>query len=228
MQDFRNEGKAVGLVLDLSLRHEAGGRRLLDVVKEQLVELVRLHFEDGLDAFYLYHPELVDSVYKCGEQTAAVSNYETDGWQFNVGQALQQALYVVACEDYTLRKYLLYVTDRVRGSAALEQLLSLNRKDGIDAHLVLVGVGDKYDREGLDCAALLGRSDGSVTVLHLPEPSQLLASLTEETHGQEDSRGAATQRPERLPPSGGHRDPVPRPVRAGDAAAGEHLPADAE
>ena len=83
MEEFKEEGKAVGLIFDISLRHDNQGKRIIDVVKKSLVEVIRKGFEDDVDSLYLYHPDLIDCLYNHGEQTSAIGNYESDGWRFN-------------------------------------------------------------------------------------------------------------------------------------------------
>lgn len=169
----------------MSLRHENDGRRLIDNLKKSLINLVKEHVVDDLDSFYLYHPELVDTMSLHGDQFCAIGNYQTDGWPFNLSMALKQTLYVLAAEGHHVTKYLIYVTDRNDNAHPLEKALHLNRKDMIEAHLILIGIGDHYDRGVMSLLSKLGEADGSVTRLHLPTAADLTPSLFKEnTNGE--------------------------------------------
>lgn len=157
--------------------------RLIDTIKKELIKLIRKSFDDGLDALYLYHPELAESVYKLGEQTCVIGNYETDGWTFNTGHALKQTLYVVGAEDCDLRKYVILITDRLANSHTIEKAIFLNKKDMLDCNIVVIGIGDRYDREFFEQTL----KNKPATHIHLDHPSELLnAFLKEKTHGDED------------------------------------------
>lgn len=169
----------------MSLRHEQDGRRLIDTLKKSLINVVRECVEDDVDLFYLYHPELVDAMSLHGEQSCAIGNYQTDGWPFNLSLAVKQTLYVLASQDHYVRKYLIYITDRNDSSHPLEKALHLNRKDMIEAHFILIGIGDQYDRGVMSLVSKLGEADGSVTCLHLPNAAALTPSLFKEnTNGE--------------------------------------------
>ena len=169
----------------MSLRHDHTGRRLIDNLKKSLINVVKETIEDDVDLFYLYHPELVDAMTLHGEQFCAIGNYQTDGWPFNLGMAVKQTLYVLAAKDHHVRKYLIYITDRNDNSLPLEKALHLNRKDMIEAHFILIGIGDQYDRGVMSLLSKLGEVDGNVTYLHLPSAADLTLSLFKEnTNGE--------------------------------------------
>lgn len=183
MEDFAKEGKVVGVLLDVSLRHDNKGLRILDGVKKVLLEIITKSFDDDFDVLYLYHPDLIDPVSKRGEQYCHISNYNTDGWKFNLIFALKQTLYTIgAASDIDFRRYVLFITDRVTDSSALEQVLFLNTKDMIDAHFILVGIGSNYCKDVLTVAGL----NQLVTYVHIDHPSELTNYIVKETcHGGE-------------------------------------------
>jgi hypothetical protein len=182
MEGFTEEGKAVGVLLDISLRHESTGARVLDLVKEQLVEVVKNHFDDGLDVLYLYHPDLVDPVNRHGEQTHHISNYDTDGWLFNMNFALKQTLYALGMQECDLRRYLVLITDRMFDIRPLELVIQLNDKDMLDAQLILVGIGDHYDQPAFAALA----KEGKAIHIHLNSASELIQQLCKEHYGPEN------------------------------------------
>lgn len=133
--------KAVGVVLDVSLRH-IDGTRLIDEVKDQLCKFVSSFIDDD-DAFYLFHPILLDSVYSKGEIVSCLQNYETDGWSFDVAYALRQTFYVLEAESCD-SSMLILVTDRMIDPSPIEKLLVWCRKMGIECEFVVVGTGESF------------------------------------------------------------------------------------
>lgn len=185
MEDFIKEGKTVGLVLDLSLRHDANGERILDVVKKKLVEIVRNSLEDDVDSLYLYHPDLVEVLYNHGDQISAISNYETDGWQFNVEAAMKQTMYVVAGEDRDNRKYLILITDRLIRKSPINKALFINEKDHLGCNLVVIGVGDRYDKNMLDQMAKI---NSAIQYFHISQPFSLADIFPKESNDGRDCK----------------------------------------
>lgn len=197
MEIFTSQGKAVGIILDLSLRHNDEGVRIVSVVKKKLVEFVKNNFEDGQDALYLYHPQIAQCSYKIGEHTAAIGNHNTDGSLFSLDFALKQTLYVLANEDIDFDKHIIFITDRVQNSHPLEKLLYLNTKDRIDAKITMIGVGDYYNRGVCDLMQKLANETGKTTrqnkpleYIHLDGRFELPDTLLKETaHGVKDICG---------------------------------------
>jgi hypothetical protein len=140
--------KNIGLVLHLSSR-EHEGRRVVDEVRKSLVRFVcKTESEDG---FYLYHPQLLDSVYSQGEKTAALGNFETDGFNFDLGFALKQTLYVAARGDSYVDKALILITDSFLSNdlISLKKVILLNDKEDLECKILVIGVGNKYDKTKL-------------------------------------------------------------------------------
>lgn len=112
-------------------------------MKEQCRNVVLQYLVDGQDGFYLYHPEVTESVISHGEAVGAISNYETDGWQFNLSYALLQTLYVLDADSLTNRKYLVLVTDRLTDVKPLVELLRTNERDDIRCEVYVILIGDR-------------------------------------------------------------------------------------
>ena len=160
-----DENKIVGLVFDLSLRHDVSGRRIIDIVKKKFAAFIKQYISNGIDAFYLYHPELVDVCFVNGEAISAVGNYETDGWLFNLETALKQTLYVLETRD--LERYLFLITDRLSDIKPVEKALFLNEKEMIDCHFIVLGIGQQYNRLSLE-----SQSSDLLTFRHIDEISK--------------------------------------------------------
>lgn len=128
--------------MDLSLRH-VEGRRVLDHVKTGLIDYIRATFDDD-DAFYLYHPDIIETMHKIGEHVGAVSNFETDGWKFHLNYALEQTLYVVDAEG-DFEKMLVLFTDRFN-STPLVRLAKIKERHEIDCEVYVfcIGEGDPH------------------------------------------------------------------------------------
>lgn len=188
MEDFAAEGKTVGIIIDVSLRHDKQGRRLIDSIKKALISVVRELVEDDVDLLYLYHPQLVDCMSRHGDQFCAIGNYETDGWAFNLPIALKQTMYVMASSDIHDRKYVIYVTDRLHDRAPLDKAFHVNQKDMLDCHFYVVGIGDHYNRTLVRQVT----EDQPATYLHLDHPSELTPSLFKEyANGAENARSSS-------------------------------------
>jgi hypothetical protein len=187
MEGFTKSGKVVGVVIDVTDRLDDTGRRTVDTVRKALIEIVKKGLEDDVDCFYLYHPEIVELTYRHGDQFSAIGNYETDGYRFDLRQALKQTLYVIGSEDYDLQKYLILISDRIEDDVALRKVIQLNRKDMFDIHFIFVGIGNGYSKKALDVASKLGEEDQSVTCLYLKNASELPSLLLKEKeNGTED------------------------------------------
>ncbi len=177
MEEFAESGKAVGIVLDISLRHDVDKKRIIDEVKQSLIALVMTYFEDDVDTLYLYHPDVIDPVDKHGLQCYVINSYTTDGWSFNLTTALKQTLYTLALQDFDIRKYVLLITDRINNVQPIRTIENLNKKDMIDANIIIVGIGDVYNKEAI--AELL--TEICITYIHLDQASQLTLKLVKET-----------------------------------------------
>lgn len=178
MEDFTSEGKTVGILLDLSLRHDKTGRRVIDSTKKALLKVIRETMSDGVDYLYLYHPQLIEAVEWNGDQVCALANYETDGWPFNTASALKQTLYVVASQDMTFRRYLIYITDRLQTAAPLEKAIHLNKKDYLEVQLVVVGIGDQHAKSAIE--KVVGADASSAVYIHIDDPSEITSCLFKE------------------------------------------------
>ncbi|MHA2428249.1 MAG: hypothetical protein ACXADB_09525 [Candidatus Hermodarchaeia archaeon] len=168
------DGKLVGVVLDLSLRH-IGGHRIIDTVKKQLVDFVRQYL-GGEDLLYLYHPFVFEPAETIGPIVSSIGNYETDGWVFDLNAALIQTYYILAAEDIDFDKTYLLITDRIQDSAAIDKLFRLEDRDETESRFILVGIGNQYERQVL--------MDRSANYLHFDDPSTLskmLLRICEET-----------------------------------------------
>ena len=131
--------EVVGVVFDLSLRHSLNGIKHLDNVKTALIDFFRKNLEDD-DIMYLYHPEIFETVNRIGAQVSAISNYQTDGWKFDLPLALKQTLFIIAAEPYESKKLLLF-TDRLSDVSVLDRIDKLNKKDMFDCEITCFDIG---------------------------------------------------------------------------------------
>lgn len=140
------KNKTIGLVLHLSSR-EHEGRRVVDDVRKAMVRFVCK--TDSEDGFYLYHPQILEAAYSQGEKTAALGNFETDGFKFDLGFAMKQTLYVTARGDE--EKVLLLVTDSFLAAdlTSVKKVLLLNRKEDLGCKILVIGLGQRYDESAL-------------------------------------------------------------------------------
>lgn len=160
------DGRVLGLVLDISLRFGVSGERILDTVKKQLIDYLR---EDmvGEDLFYLFHPDILEPVETVGAMVGIVSNYETDGWLYDVSYALMQTFFVVASEDEDYERALLFITDRIQDEAPVRRLLKMEERNQSDCKFIFVGIGSHYKQKVFD----------NIPFYHLDDPSELASTL---------------------------------------------------
>lgn len=181
--------KCVGIVLDVSLNHTPGGRRILDVVKNQLREFIRNNLINGGDVFYLYHPQLVETLRSRGDQVCAVANYETNGNKMDVEFALKQTLYVLAAEDEDLDKTVILISDRIgpEYSRYLKKFHRLNEVDEIECELFVIRVGR---HELLDFPGVTKEIDA---------PEEIRGVIEEYLYGENRSNGIDWNKKSDLP-----------------------------
>jgi|GEM_PF-5279654 hypothetical protein len=165
-----SQGKILGVVFDISLRHQ-DGQRVLDGVKEGLINFVKETMGPE-DVFYLYHPQIVEPVEDAGVFVSAVGNYETDGYLIDLRHAMEQTSYVMAAEDEDCERVFMYITDRVQINNDLKRVIAYERRDQTGCDFLFIGVGNHYDRK---CLSAL-EADNS-TYVHLDNASELYSNL---------------------------------------------------
>jgi hypothetical protein len=163
--------EAIGIILDLSLRYSSNGKTNVDNVKQSLIDFFRKNLDED-DVVYLYHPEIIQTENHVGAHVAAVSNYKTDGWKFDLMAALQQTLFIVAsepCEDRTL----VLVTDRLSETKVLSKIASINQKSDLQCKIICVDIGSHLPEVE------------SVEMFHFLDSAQLIVfdSFKEIIHG---------------------------------------------
>ena len=168
--------KVLGLIIDMTLEHHQK-RRLLDIVKEQVIKYIREDFIDD-DQFYLYHPEVVEVLWRLGEQVAAVGNYDTDGWKFDLEYALKQTLYVVGAEDVDSPKLLCVVSNRQRDSWLYKKILRLNDKDGYGCNVLHIAIGESGQSFDVE--------DKRFKSIKLEDPHVIAETMKEMEYGRPD------------------------------------------
>ena len=167
-----SQGKILGVVLDVSLRHHKG-RRILDSVKGCLIDFVRETMQ-AEDIFYLYHPEVIETIEDVGVIVSAIGNYETDGWLVDLRHALEQTSYVMAAEDEDYERIFLYITDRVQKNNDIKRILSFEKRDQTGCEFLFIGIGNQYNR---DVLSVLDEENECVTYSHLHSPRDLYSNL---------------------------------------------------
>lgn len=187
-----------------------------------MVNIVRELFEDGEDSLYLFNPDLVESSILHGDQVCSIGNYTTDGWKSDLSFAFRQTLYVLMAEDLTHRKYLIFITDRLKNSKVIEKAMKINEKEMIDAHFIIVGIGNNYDKNYFRELS----KNSNVDYLHLDQPEELNCYLFEEKNGKSESCCETNERCERIQLTSGHNCSISRAVRLVDTTNTEFVQVD--
>lgn len=163
--------QVMGVLFDVSLRHGSNGKTNIDNVKQAMSDFFRNCFEDD-DIMYLYHPEVSHTFNRVGAQVAAISNYHTDGWKFQLSFALKQTLFVLAAEPYD-DKTLVIITDRMSDTKELKMVNNFNTKDMLGCKVLCIDIGNHLPQ--CDFARVVSVDDSS----------QLLGSIKEIIYGNE-------------------------------------------
>jgi hypothetical protein len=161
----------VGIVLDISLQHHTDTKRYIDIVKSGLIDFaVKLGLNCGI---YVAHPNNHHMPRQQGESVALIDSY-TDP-EINAHELVLQCLDMVSSQESD-EKYIFFITDRfqTRSSYHYKKAVKLNKTRGYGCKIVLIGVGNRYDRRALEKL----RSDSCV-VAHLDEPQKVGGVITE-------------------------------------------------
>jgi hypothetical protein len=142
-------GRATGVIFDLTLQHDSKGIRYIDKVKKSLANFLRTNYDEG-EVFYLFHPDIIDVSTHKGEQIASISNYETDGFRFDLSFALKQTLYVIAAEVDFIKRIWLF-TNRVstKEIPLLKKINNMNSRMDLNCELTIFVIGNGFDKSVL-------------------------------------------------------------------------------
>lgn len=132
--------KVIGIVLDIGQKHGSNGCRNLENVKKSLVSFVKSYMDDD-DVLYLYKENSIDIVDRVGAQVGLISNFRSEGWKFELINALKQTLFVVARESYK-DKVVLLISDRISDDSVLKKIHLCNKKDNLECRLICVNIGN--------------------------------------------------------------------------------------
>jgi len=179
--------KSIAIVLDISVRPSPKGKRVLDLVKKDLIEFVRTF--DCEDLFYLYHPEVTEVLDNRGDQISAIGNYDTDGYSLqDMLYAFKQTYYVLSALDEGAKRTFCYITDRFNKSSVvhLKKLFNIPKTMGVLAtpcEFLVIAVGDQQDLPALqevckDRAELVCISDGDNLLKALTNHYEEIVELT--------------------------------------------------
>lgn len=167
--------KVLGIVFDMTLEHYQK-RRFVDIVKEQIIKYIREDFIDD-DQMYLYHPQIIEMLFKLGDQVGAIGNYNTDGWKFDLEYALKQTLYVVGSEDIDSPKLVCVISNRQRDEWLYKKLMKINEKDNYCCNIlhIALGVAEEFSIE-----------DKRFNSIKLDDPEMILNTIKEIQYGRPD------------------------------------------
>lgn len=172
--------RSIGVLLDIA-PFEFNGKRVVDVVKKQLVEFVRTFDEE--DVFYLYNPAEIDVLDNRGEQIHAVGNYDTDGYKIqNLEFALKQSYYVLANQDEDSNRTLCFITNRFskKDVAPLKKVCKVSATLGVleePVSILVVAIGNKCNIDLLE--KLLDDIDCGATSITISDLNDLKQDLEE-------------------------------------------------
>ena len=134
-----------GLILDFSHRHHDDSRRSIDIAKEELIRVVTSLQTD--DKVYVSEPGRLDIAPRAGVAVGQIAQYEMP-INLDPAAAIRSTLSVIGVEDLDCRKFMTYITDRVgiKNDYMMELTMRQNDIKGYGCELILMTVGNKYDR----------------------------------------------------------------------------------
>lgn len=141
--------KVCSMLIDLSASHFANdGRRVVDHLKESLIEFIRSEFDDD-DIFYLYQQDSIQTVNRVGEQVGIISNYEIGNVRDDLRFGLQQSIYVSQAEGDDLEKYFLLFTDKI-DSVSVKKLIKTRDRIDPSCKIVVFFISNSLFQEDLE------------------------------------------------------------------------------
>lgn len=206
----------------MSIRHTGDGRRIIDVLKKQTINLIRELFVDDVDELYLYSPQSSSPVTLHGDQVSKIGNYDTDGWKFDLGEALKKTINVLSSCDPIHRKYIILISDRIADANRIESSMRYSNKEWLDANFILIGIGGKYVKSAFECLS----AKQQVTYFHVDHPNELNSNLFKEHIDDQDAPCQTNAGVDQVSLSGGHSRPVLWPIRTGNDVDGQSVPND--
>jgi hypothetical protein len=190
-----------------------------------MISFVREFVVDDADTFYLYHPDLWESLNLHGDQISCIGNYDTDGWKINLYHALRQTIYVLLNESMTYKKYVFFITDRLSDAKPIEKAIYLNNKEMLESQFVIIGVGNFYDHSLVRKLS----EENDILYIHVDQPEELTTLLfKEKISGRKEIQCQADGRCEHVQLTSGHNCSVSRTVRLGDKPDTELVQIDEE
>ncbi len=151
--------KVVGIVLDISLRHNKEDKRIVDIVKDQLIKFVKT-FDDE-DYFYVFHEDNLKTLYRRGQQVYTISKYQPSELEIDLLFALKQTLYILAGEDDDYKKIMYYITDKKVNEHFIKKVENLNVKDGYEIEIITIDLSKINPQELTD--HLIGVHNGDTS-----------------------------------------------------------------
>ena len=156
--------EVIGIVLDISQRHSINGKTNLENVKKSLIESFRKNLKND-DIVYLWQEDVIRTD-TTGAAVASISNYKSEGWNFDLQFSLRQMLYILSAEPHEI-KTLLLISDRLSDLKSINNISKLNDKDRLDCNLICFDIGNHLP-------------DASFAkIIHVLDSSQLTDSLKE-------------------------------------------------
>jgi len=140
--------KIVGLVFDLSIRHDKNGQRIIDLVKESLKKRVVDNDED----LFFFVSNLSNKMPKgVGETIQQIDSYD-DPIDFNYGQSVK---YIINCFDDSVEdvdKIFLAITDRFdkKYKGHYKSVFDISNSKNMEIKVIYLGVGNHYDKDVLE------------------------------------------------------------------------------
>ena len=168
MDDFNfGKTKLVGIVFDISIRHDASGNRIIDVVKEA----VKRRIMSDPDGLLLLVGSPQNRIPKsCGESVQQVDSYN-DAPDFRFGTTIRNLMSQLIETVEDVDKQIIIFTDRFDKKQKGHYIYPLETKKlrNLDIDICYIGIGDFYDK--LVLSDELKRRD--VNLMHLSDLGKL-------------------------------------------------------
>ena len=139
--------KLVGVVFDISIRHDRSGNRIIDVVKDAVKRRIMVKPDDIL--FFVGSPQ--NRIPKsCGESVQQIDSYN-DSPDFRFGTTIRHLMGQMIDTVEDVYKTIIVFTDRFdkRQKGHYIYPLETKRLRNLEIDIFYIGIGEFYDKEVL-------------------------------------------------------------------------------
>jgi len=134
--------KFLGFIFDLSIAHLPDGRRIIDVVKTPVAELVQsLEYNELAYFFQPDSMEVPKGLQALGQTSGGIANFRP--CEFNLSDAIKHTVFLAGQEDPDYHKYIFILSDRYTSDkeSLCERAFKTINKYNIECEFIICPLG---------------------------------------------------------------------------------------